>query len=196
MSILILLVILEECFQIFTIECVASCGFATYDTYFVEVCFNYCNKNMLSAVLSCSAVSISLRPHGLQPARLLCLWDSSGKNTGVGCHALLQGIFLTQGLNSGLLHCRQTLYHLNHQGSQICLENALYFKIFLNLFLDSHAIHQHFKDAESTYDEGSHYILIQGYLCQFDHGNCFSEPLLKQLRIEGSLECTWIDGPP
>ena len=39
-----------------------------------------------------------------------------GKNTGVGCHSLLQGIFLTQGLNLGLLHCRQTLYHLSHQG--------------------------------------------------------------------------------
>ena len=41
----------------------------------------------------------------------------SGKNTGVDCHFLLQGIFLTQGLNLGLLHCRQTLYHLSHQGS-------------------------------------------------------------------------------
>ena len=38
------------------------------------------------------------------PARLLCPWDSPGKNTGVGCHALLQGIFLTQGLNLHLLH--------------------------------------------------------------------------------------------
>ena len=44
-------------------------------------------------------------------------WDSPGKNTGVGCHFLLQGIFLTQGLNSSLLHCRQILYHLSHQGS-------------------------------------------------------------------------------
>ena len=34
----------------------------------------------------------------------------------MGCHFLLQGIFLTQGLNLGLLHCRQTLYHLNYQG--------------------------------------------------------------------------------
>ena len=34
-----------------------------------------------------------------------------------GCHSLLQGIFLTQGLNAGLLHCRQILYHLSHQGS-------------------------------------------------------------------------------
>ena len=41
----------------------------------------------------------SLRPHGLWPARLLCPWDFPGKNTGVGCLALLKGIFLTQGLN-------------------------------------------------------------------------------------------------
>ena len=55
----------------------------------------------------CSVVSNSLRPHELWPSRLLCPWDFPGKNTGVGCHFLLQGIFLTQGLNSGLLHCRQ-----------------------------------------------------------------------------------------
>ena len=44
--------------------------------------------------------------------RLLCPWGSPGKNTGVGCHALLQGIFLTQGLKSGLPHWRQILYRL------------------------------------------------------------------------------------
>ena len=48
--------------------------------------------------------------------RFLCLWDFPGKNTGVGCHFLLQEIFLTQGLNPGLLHCRQMLYCLSHQG--------------------------------------------------------------------------------
>ena len=42
---------------------------------------------------------------------LLCPWDSPGRNTGVGCHSLLQGIFLTQGSKLGLLHCRQSLYH-------------------------------------------------------------------------------------
>ena len=45
--------------------------------------------------------------------------DSPGKNTGMGCHALLQGIFPTQGLNSGLPNCRQILYHLSHQGSPL-----------------------------------------------------------------------------
>ena len=53
--------------------------------------------------LVASAVSDSLQPHGLWPVRLLCPWDSSGKNTGVGCHALLQGIFLIQGMNPCLL---------------------------------------------------------------------------------------------
>ena len=62
--------------------------------------------------LLCSAasgMSNSLWPHGLQPARLLCPWDFPVKNTGVGFHALLQGIFPTQGLDPGLPHCRQIL---------------------------------------------------------------------------------------
>ena len=42
---------------------------------------------------------LTLRPHGLYPARLLCPWDSPGKNTGMGCHSLLQRIFPTQGSN-------------------------------------------------------------------------------------------------
>ena len=46
-----------------------------------------------------------------------CLWDSSGKNTGVGCHFLLQGIFLTQEPNPDLLYCRQILYQMSHKGS-------------------------------------------------------------------------------
>ena len=57
----------------------------------------------------------TLQPHGLWPTRLLHLWDSPGKNTRVGCHFLLQGIFPTQGSNPGLPHCRQTLYHLRYQ---------------------------------------------------------------------------------
>ena len=54
-------------------------------------------------------------------SRLLSPWDSPGKNTGVGSHFLLQGIFPTQGLNLGLLHCRQILYGLSHQGSHLRL---------------------------------------------------------------------------
>ena len=52
--------------------------------------------------------------------------DSPGKNTRVGCHALLQGIFPTQGLNPGLTHCRQILHHLSHQRSPRILEWVAY----------------------------------------------------------------------
>ena len=55
--------------------------------------------------------------NSLQPDRLLCPWTSLGKNIGVGCHAFLQEIFLTQGLNPGLPNCRQNLDRLSHQGS-------------------------------------------------------------------------------
>ena len=48
--------------------------------------------------------------------------DSPGKNSGVGCHALLQGIFPTQGFNPGLQHCKQIVYCLSPQGSPRILE--------------------------------------------------------------------------
>ena len=51
---------------------------------------------------------------------------SPGKNTGVGCYVLLQGIFLTQGSNPGLPHCRWILYHLSHQGTPRILEWVSY----------------------------------------------------------------------
>ena len=56
-------------------------------------------------------------PMDCSPARLICPWNSLGKNTGVGCHSLPQGIFLSRESNPGLLHCRQILYNLSHQGS-------------------------------------------------------------------------------
>ena len=78
-------------------------------------------------------MSDSVRPYGQQPTRLLCPgdsldknrdiqrclcpWNSPDRNTGVDCQFLLQGIFPTEGLNTDLLHCRQILYHLSHQGN-------------------------------------------------------------------------------
>ena len=56
--------------------------------------------------MDCSPPGPSLRP-----------WDLPGKNTGVGYHFLLQGIFRTQKLKPGLLHCRQILYWLSYKGS-------------------------------------------------------------------------------
>ena len=55
--------------------------------------------------VSHSVMSESLWLHGLQPTRLHCPWDFPGKNTGVGCHSLLQGIFPTQRSNPRLPHC-------------------------------------------------------------------------------------------
>ena len=53
-----------------------------------------------------------------------CPWNSPGHNTGVGSHFLLQGIFLTQGSNPGLQHCRWILYQLSLQGSPIKRNNT------------------------------------------------------------------------
>ena len=58
-------------------------------------------------------------------------WGSPGKNTGAGCHSLLQGIFPTQASNQGLLHCRHILYHLSHW---TCLESLFLFLLLLLLF--------------------------------------------------------------
>ena len=84
----------------------------------LQICVK--GQNRMDGIKQASKVAQScptLRPHGPWPTWLLRPWDFPGKNTGVGCHFLLQGIFPTQGLNPGLPHCRQTLYPLSHQGS-------------------------------------------------------------------------------
>ena len=81
------------------------------------------------------AVSFSLPPHGLEPSRHLCPWDSPGKKTGVGCHSLLQGIFLTQGSNPGLPHCRWILYYLSHKGSPSLGVNYLILQICIKILV-------------------------------------------------------------
>ena len=90
--------------------CPASCIKLALAIY-----FTYGNVNV-PCVLGRSLVSDSLRPHGLSLPGSSVHGDSPGKNTGVGCHALLQGIFPTQRSNSGLRHGSQILYHLSHQG--------------------------------------------------------------------------------
>ena len=63
---------------------------------------------------------------------LPCPWDSPGKNTGVGCHFLLQRIFPTQASNPALSHCRQMLYHLSHQGSPEPTRKPLHLSFFFH----------------------------------------------------------------
>ena len=62
-------------------------------------------------------------PMDCSPTKLLYLWNSLGKNTGMGSHSLLQCILLAQGSNPDLLYCRQILYCLNPQGSPITFAN-------------------------------------------------------------------------
>ena len=71
----------------------------------------------LFSLAGCLKVKVKL----LSPVRLFVTpWTGfPGKSAGVDCHFLLQGIFLTQELNLGLPHCRQTLYRLSHQGSRM-----------------------------------------------------------------------------
>ena len=74
---------------------------------------------------ACLVTSDSLRPHGLQPSRLLCPWDFRGKNTRVGYHFLLQVIFLIQGSNPCLLHLlrwQADSLALHHLGSPITFQ--------------------------------------------------------------------------
>ena len=80
---------------------------ATLNFLCARVC-HLCAKSLQFSLTLCDPMDCS------PPARLLCPWDSPGKITGVGCHALLQGIFLTQGLNQHLyvsFISRWVLYH-------------------------------------------------------------------------------------
>ena len=76
----------------------------------------YVNLTCPTVTESCSVRTDSLWLHGLYSPR-----NSPGQNTGVGSFSLLQGIFPTQGSNSGLSHCRRILYQLSHKGSQLDL---------------------------------------------------------------------------
>ena len=73
-----------------------------------------------TSVVCCLVAKSCLTLLQPSPARLFCPWDFPGKNAGVGCHFLLQGIFLTQVLSLHLLHCRWIFFFflpLRHQGS-------------------------------------------------------------------------------
>ena len=78
-----------------------------------------CTNIVHVCILILSVLSNSLQPHGLWPARLFYSWDFSGKNTGVGCHFLLLGIFPTQGLNPHLLHWQAYSLSLSHMKTPV-----------------------------------------------------------------------------
>ena len=88
---------------------------------------------------TCSAMSNSLQPHGLYS-----LWNSPGKNTWVGSHSLLQGIFPTHGSNSSLPHCWWIIYQLSHKGSPIKAQKTL----------------NNQRNPERTKPEASHFLIL------------------------------------
>ena len=104
-----------------------------FNTIYIDS-YSSCSKQVTRE--SCSVISNSLWPHGLYKEMdttewlnwtgLYNPWTSPGQNTGLGGLSLLQGIFPTQGLNTGLPHCRWILYLLSHKGSPRTLEWVAY----------------------------------------------------------------------
>ena len=99
--------------------------------HFFLSCYPSVCRHMLSVV------SDSLWPYRLEPTKLLCPWGSPGKNTRVGCHFLLQGIFPTPELNlrlMHLLHWKADFLLLSHQGSPMLYQwEGLYLLLSIEL---------------------------------------------------------------
>ena len=133
--------------------------------------------------------------HGLYPARLLCPWNSPGKNTREGSHSLLQGIFLIQCSTLGLPLCKQILYHLNHQGSQRILQDLPKLEEVTRvtiLLWDVDRFGQHSVNQETKAEEDSHHTktswkFLQGLCwedgCQWLTPRAPSHPLSEPLRV-------------
>ena len=119
---------------------------------------------LMCACLVASVVSDSLRPYRLQPTKLLCLCVSPGKNTGVDCYALLQGIFPTQGSNPRLLRFLhwQAGSHQCHLGSPVCFQ-------YSTLICSCPATYVHFFNFISTLKS-----FLQLRLCPGEDWHCQS----------------------
>ena len=85
------------------------------------MCIHMCESVTQSCLILCDPMDYSQSGYSVH-----------GKNIRVGSHSILQGIFMTQGLNPGLLHCRHILYHLSHQ------ENPRVYMYHLPFGLPSH----------------------------------------------------------
>ena len=116
----------------------------------------------------------TLRSHGLQPVSFLCPWDSPGKNTGVGCHFLLQGIFPTQESNPGLLRCRQILYQLSYEGSPIMYNGSIqirYFRKVQSFYKNHHRLPQ--SHPNWIYNSGKIMCLLYKFSIKTNKPFCF-----------------------
>ena len=112
--------------------CVSSCSgdrvLGSHPCSHLETCRSgYCSLNIFTFVCFVAQSCPTLcDPMDYNPPGSVVHGDFPGKNTGVGCHALLQGNFPTQGWNPGIQHHRWILYHLCHQGSPWILEWVAY----------------------------------------------------------------------
>ena len=105
-----------------TVSALKSLSSSALDTHMI--CWGHgalsTSKHHLFCAVLCliSRLCLTLRkPVDCSPPGSSVRGDSPGKNTGVGCHALLQRIFPPQGSNPGPRQCRRLLYHPSHQGS-------------------------------------------------------------------------------
>ena len=106
----------------------------------------------------------SLQPRVLQLTRLLCSWDFPDKDTGVGCHFLLQRIFLTQGSSPHLLLGRQILYHWAPRGSFLVHSKGYHCHCCPGAMVIFHSILPHFLSSFQKFCEVSSLITIEPHI--------------------------------
>ena len=97
--------------------------------------------------------------HQAPLSRLLCPWDFPDKNSGMGCHFLLQGIFPTQKLNLGLLHCRRILYQLSYEGTHLLFAMKSWDQVPWSWFFECWVLSQLFYSPLSPSSRGSLVLL-------------------------------------
>ena len=113
------------CIMVFFL-CCYCCSILMWELRVFYLLLRSCPKSMFieySSSVSCSVMSDSLQSHRLQPARLLCPWDSPGKNTGVDCQSLLQRIFLAPGIEPGSSALQADSLLFEQQRRPQCLHN-------------------------------------------------------------------------
>ena len=172
---------MEHFFGIFTLK---SCKLEKLVIWKISIVskIGVCTKMKVLVAQShptlCEPMNCSLPP--LTP-RILCPWVSPSKNTRVGCHSLLQGIFPNQGLSPGLLHCKQILYQLSHRTHVPKLWLLLWlwkFEILLSKVIYFLQVHDH-------------YILLYFFLCLigFATSQC-SKQLIPPILFTVSWSCS------
>ena len=126
-----------------------------------------------------SVMSNSLRPHGLQTTKLLCSWNSLGKNTEVSCHILLQGVFPNQRLKLGLLRCRQMLLHLSYVLQLNCSEHILLSSLSGTNHSHANLITWKHKEGAGSFWKGtihSSLHITRSFFCKFQRLGDWSSP--------------------